>query len=87
MSASDDGSAVQGVYRGSIHVEHSEKAATGVRAVVLLCDDGRRYVLDPSENSRTPARLDGRRVEILGELRHGFGGGPFLFVRSLTVLP
>lgn len=73
-------------FTGHLRVEHVAPDDMRVRAIVLITGDGRRIVLDPSENGRVPAGMDGALVEIDGELQQGYGGGPFLHLRSLKRL-
>ena len=68
---------------GRLQVQRVAPGDPRVRAMILFADDGNRYVLDPSENGRPTAALDGVDVEILGYLQQGYGGGPFLHLRSI----
>lgn len=70
-------------FAGRLQVERMAPDDPRVRVIVLVAEDGRRYILDPSENGRAPAEMHGAIVEIQGELLQGYGGGSFLHLRSL----
>jgi hypothetical protein len=74
------------VVRGRIAVVRLAHDDRRVLKVELRADDGRVFVLDPAVNGREPAQLDGRRVEIVGRIKPGTGGGPFLTVDQLQPL-